>query len=236
MLKAIETRYQGYRMRSRLEARWAVFFDALDIPYEYEKEGYELGEAGWYLPDFWLPKLDCWVEIKPNWNESELLKPSALAWTGRQNVFVLCGFPGVMASDGLGALDYSKTYTGIAFIGDHVKIEEWRYLDFVAGRNQFRSLYDFLKDRQSDGFSFSAPIPLYDGTEDSARKLIDLDREYYREKYGREHPHWQPYNRVDGVTWGKIGHHDWTLEPFFEGWNHGSLRRASEAVRQARFE
>jgi hypothetical protein len=29
-IKAIETSYKGYRFRSRLEARWAVFFDALD--------------------------------------------------------------------------------------------------------------------------------------------------------------------------------------------------------------
>jgi len=27
MIKAIETQYRGYRFRSRLEARWAVFFD-----------------------------------------------------------------------------------------------------------------------------------------------------------------------------------------------------------------
>lgn len=65
-IKPIETIYKGYRFRSRLEARWAVFFDALDILYEYEKEGYELGEAGWYLPDFWLPQFKTWIEIKPN--------------------------------------------------------------------------------------------------------------------------------------------------------------------------
>lgn len=54
MLKAIETVYNGYRFRSRLEARWAVFFDALGIRYEYEKEGYDLDGVR-YLPDFWLP-------------------------------------------------------------------------------------------------------------------------------------------------------------------------------------
>ena len=63
-LKAIETRYKGYRFRSRLEARWAVFFDALGIAWEYEKEGYDFGKVGRYLPDFWLPSLDCWIEIK----------------------------------------------------------------------------------------------------------------------------------------------------------------------------
>jgi hypothetical protein len=65
-IKAIETVYKGYRFRSRLEARWAVFFDALGIEWEYEKEGYDLGDAGWYLPDFWLPGLECFSEVKPS--------------------------------------------------------------------------------------------------------------------------------------------------------------------------
>lgn len=63
-LKAIETSYKGYRFRSRLEARWAVFFDALGVPWEYEKEGFDL-DGVWYLPDFWLPQQQLWVEIKP---------------------------------------------------------------------------------------------------------------------------------------------------------------------------
>jgi hypothetical protein len=69
-IKPIETRYKGYRFRSRLEARWAVFFDALGVKWEYEPEGYDLGEAGWYLPDFWLPDFDCWIEIKSDKNKA----------------------------------------------------------------------------------------------------------------------------------------------------------------------
>lgn len=53
--KAIETSYKGYRFRSRLEARWAVFFDTLGIKWEYEKQGYSL-PSGAYLPDFWQPQ------------------------------------------------------------------------------------------------------------------------------------------------------------------------------------
>lgn len=63
-MKAIETKYKGYRFRSRLEARWAVFFDALGLKWEYEPEGYDLGDQGWYLPDFYLPEFNCWIEIK----------------------------------------------------------------------------------------------------------------------------------------------------------------------------
>lgn len=69
MIKAIETRYKGYRFRSRLEARWAVFFDRLGLRWEYEPEGYEL-PSGRYLPDFFIrsdvdgvPRID-FVEIK----------------------------------------------------------------------------------------------------------------------------------------------------------------------------
>lgn len=62
-IKAIETRYAGCRFRSRLEARWAIFFDRLDVEWEYEPEGFETS-AGWYLPDFHLPRLGGWVEVK----------------------------------------------------------------------------------------------------------------------------------------------------------------------------
>ena len=44
-MKPIETIYNGYRFRSRLEARWAVFFDACRIKYQYEPEGFELDDG-----------------------------------------------------------------------------------------------------------------------------------------------------------------------------------------------
>lgn len=76
-IKAIETTYKGYRFRSRLEARWAVFFDTLGIPWKYENEGYQkeidtdLGtKTIRYLPDFFLPsrwgKGGMFVEVKGN--------------------------------------------------------------------------------------------------------------------------------------------------------------------------
>lgn len=63
--KAIETEYDGYLFRSRLEARWAVFFDAMGIEFDYEPEGFEF-DGTRYLPDFYLPKFGVYVEIKPN--------------------------------------------------------------------------------------------------------------------------------------------------------------------------
>ncbi len=66
-MKAIQTRYKGHHFRSRTEARWACFFDALGLKWEYEPEGFDLGSAGRYLPDFrvhypgWKP---VWFEVK----------------------------------------------------------------------------------------------------------------------------------------------------------------------------
>lgn len=64
-IKAIETKYHGYSMRSRLEARYAILFDAMGFQWEYEHEGFRL-KSGQYLPDFWLPDVKMWAEVKGN--------------------------------------------------------------------------------------------------------------------------------------------------------------------------
>lgn len=63
-IKPIETEYAGYKFRSRLEARWAVFFDALGLKWQYEPEGYVLEDGIYYLPDFYVEDLDMFFEIK----------------------------------------------------------------------------------------------------------------------------------------------------------------------------
>ena len=100
----IQTRYKGYHFRSRLEARWAVFFDALNIEWEYEKEGYDLGELGWYLPDFYLPQMSIRGETEePIFIEIKGVAPGPLeeykcdALTKQTHIssFIFCGLPDV---------------------------------------------------------------------------------------------------------------------------------------------
>lgn len=91
-LKAIETTYNGYRFRSRLEARWAVFFDAVGVRYEYEPEGVQ-GDGVRYLPDFRIPAWDWWVEIKHGEvGTDDLVKPEKAAREGMRLV-VMSGSP-----------------------------------------------------------------------------------------------------------------------------------------------
>lgn len=47
MVKGIPTVYKGIRMRSRLEARYAAFFDELNWPWEYEPV-----DLDGYIPDY----------------------------------------------------------------------------------------------------------------------------------------------------------------------------------------
>jgi hypothetical protein len=92
-IQPIETHYKGYRFRSRLEARWAVFFDALEIEWDYEPEGFDLGEYGWYLPDFYLKTLGCFCEIKPTIYKVDN-KPEEFHNLTNKPICVCIGIPG----------------------------------------------------------------------------------------------------------------------------------------------
>jgi hypothetical protein len=93
-IKAIETVYKNYRFRSRLEARWAVFFDALGIEWEYEKEGFDFAGV-YYLPDFWLKTVNMWAEVKPEQTFDNVAKKLVvlLANQSERPVLMLGGTP-----------------------------------------------------------------------------------------------------------------------------------------------
>ncbi len=91
-LKPLDTLYKGYRFRSRLEARWAVFYDALGVKWMYEFEGFNLGNGLTYLPDFFLPDLNVWVEVKAKKpTQVEIDKACRLAISTNQHVYIFFG-------------------------------------------------------------------------------------------------------------------------------------------------
>lgn len=81
VIKAIGAVYNGYRFRSRLEARWAMFFDFLGIPYVYEPEGLKIGGIC-YLPDFYLPDCKQFFEVKGVMDSDSEEKINALIKAG----------------------------------------------------------------------------------------------------------------------------------------------------------
>lgn len=64
-MKALQSTYNGVTFRSRTEGRWAVFFEKVGLAWNYEPEGFSL-LSGNYLPDFFLPELNLWFEVKPD--------------------------------------------------------------------------------------------------------------------------------------------------------------------------
>jgi hypothetical protein len=112
-IKAIQTFYNGYTFRSRLEARWACFLDALGMPYEYEKEGFDLGKSGWYLPDFYLPASETWLEVKPREpSAEEREKAKVLTLALDEYVDILVGIPRHPDGDWFGVGQVLHCYPG----------------------------------------------------------------------------------------------------------------------------
>lgn len=55
--------HRGWMMRSHTELLWAKVFDAAEIQYLHEPGLFDTPH-GWYLPDFYMPNIGAYVEIK----------------------------------------------------------------------------------------------------------------------------------------------------------------------------
>ena len=154
-IKAIETFYNGYRFRSRLEARWAVFFDKAGIPYEYEEEGFTVCGIP-YLPDFYLPSFECYVEIKPYILDLDNLKRTAgiLKTFSKKKPIILCS--GDPYNSRMAMIDKTKVY-----LCKFVKGCEW-YFNDLKDRFGYKSNFTSILCKTDDYIKFSASFT--DGT------------------------------------------------------------------------
>lgn len=92
-IRSIPQIHRGITFRSRTEARWAEFFHLTETPFVYENEGYQLGPY-WYVPDFWLPDGEAFLEVKgiaPS--TTEQMKAHLLARQSERPVVIACGNP-----------------------------------------------------------------------------------------------------------------------------------------------
>ena len=64
----IRPEYQGIRFRSTYEVRFAKVCDRVGIVWEYEPKQFNLGTCS-YLPDFYLPDLGIFIELKGYFSE-----------------------------------------------------------------------------------------------------------------------------------------------------------------------
>jgi hypothetical protein len=114
----LPTIYNGIKFKSRTEAKWAVYFDQLKLKYVYEKEGFNLGNGIYYLPDFWLSDVKMWAEVKPDeFTPEEYEKAKRLA--------ILTGFPVLMLIDSPACKPY------LAIISDKDEKDETYEMDYA---------------------------------------------------------------------------------------------------------
>lgn len=97
-MSAIRTVYRGVQYRSRLEARYAAMFDYLGLEHHYEQATFRIAlpdsRAVQYTPDFWLPSLDAYFEIKPDEaHDEERQRCIQLARYGHR-IVLMYGVPG----------------------------------------------------------------------------------------------------------------------------------------------
>jgi hypothetical protein len=95
-MRPIETKYRGETFKSRMEARWAVFFDTLDVEWTYEVCQYESPTAGRYTPDFLVRAGSelALAEVKPEWPTGmEVHKFRAASGKSGLPVAILIGTP-----------------------------------------------------------------------------------------------------------------------------------------------
>ena len=62
------------RTRSMYEKRYAIYLKQQGIKFEYESKSFNLGDGKLYVPDFYLPETDEYIEIKGYLSESQAIK------------------------------------------------------------------------------------------------------------------------------------------------------------------
>ncbi len=117
----VETTYKGERMKSRLEARWAMFFDAMGIAWRYEPELFKL-PSGAYCPDFrlqWPSGHALWAEVKPSLDVLTARDKARYAdFCDNRVLLLLVGLPAAKAYDRADLVG-RKTDGGIVFLTTH---------------------------------------------------------------------------------------------------------------------
>jgi hypothetical protein len=66
VIQAIPTTFRGIKYRSILEANWAQWLRERGFNAQYEKRKFKLERGIWYLPDFYIPEIKTFIEVKGN--------------------------------------------------------------------------------------------------------------------------------------------------------------------------
>lgn len=200
-IKPIETVYNGYRFRSRLEARAAVFLDNAPCRYEYEVEGYQLSDGRRYLPDFYLPDDKYYVEVKGYSDHlfDDLKKAEAFVYEAKTALIIISEIPYDVESKGLylfPSLSYSAKSGGIVenqhafFMTDPDTGKAYIQDNFAIGRKQAfvyepyaklgsgvsKNDYAYSRIHPLNGSGYGVDESAFDDWDTTVRTCFDLSK------------------------------------------------------------
>ena len=135
-IKTIETEYKNFRFRSRTEARWAIYFDALGVKWRYEVEGFKLPSGDLYLPDFYFPEHEAYGEVKPDNFKKDIRHNQFVSETGN-SLLIFVGPP---------SEDYNYQLWKEGDNGDVRKIEGRAFADEIMGKYGIMYYGDVLSE------------------------------------------------------------------------------------------
>lgn len=84
--------YNHLWFRSQLEVQWAAFFDAIALPYQYEPKTAPLA-SGWFVPDFYIPRLRVYIEVKDDFDQATPKRYQELVSTSGDPLIFITGRP-----------------------------------------------------------------------------------------------------------------------------------------------
>jgi hypothetical protein len=151
-----------------------LFFHFIKVKALYEYEGYQTS-VGYYVPDFWLPDHELWVEIKP-------VEPTH---EQKQSLYEVCkgtGYNGLIFHGSLSLPVGERQLLPLGFNvwGSLVRFDcpalDW---GIKCASWQFETLPEFLR---LNGFE---NVPECDGQFSTLMQLAELDKQYIA-AYGKD--------------------------------------------------
>jgi hypothetical protein len=127
MIYSIPTKYKGFEFRSRLEARWAIYFDKIGLKWDYEPEGYVLEDGTHYLPDFHIPYWG-YIEIKPIGGVTEEAIKKCKMLSKKMPCAIFEGAP-----DSRAYMSFIDGEEGCAIYFNHYTVRKWQQIPYFSG-------------------------------------------------------------------------------------------------------
>ena len=194
-MEPIETEYKGYRFRSRLEARWAVFLNHIGVEWDYEPQGFEFDGGEKYLPDFWIETWDCWIEVKGPEPTDQDKRFAYLLAEGSGKPVILSYGQFKLVWDEVGN-KHSFSPRCYVFYGDSCQAFKYLfgYHDGYKGhpitqspmRPPLNHALDLCMHLRKNGYDIK-----YTHDAETLREIVKLDEKYWKDEYGGQHPKWK---------------------------------------------